>query len=174
MSMSRHAVLCAGLLVIPVAAADETPRLGEALDAHSLADLDYTVLPNGDGLPAGSGTAADGALVYRAHCLGCHGEAGSGGVNDTLVGGHGSLATENPIKTVGSYWPYATTLFDYVRRAMPYQTPGVLTNDEIYAVTAYVLFLNGIVAEDERLTAESLPDVLMPNRDGFVWDHVPE
>jgi hypothetical protein len=90
-------------------------------------------------------------------------------VNDSLVGGHGSLATQRPQKTLGSYWPYATTIFDYVRRAMPLQAPGTLSNDEIYAVTAYLLFLNGIVGEDKEINSRTLPLVEMPNRDGFVW-----
>jgi cytochrome c len=94
-------------------------------------------------------------------------------VNDALVGGHGSLATGQPKKTVGSYWPYATTVFDYVRRAMPLQSPGSLSSDEVYSVTAYILFLNDIVLEIDELNAETLPRVEMPNRDGFVWDYSP-
>ena len=96
-----------------------------------------------------------------------------GGVNDTLVGGHGTLTSDRPQKTIGSYWPYATTLFDYVRRAMPYQTPGSLENNELYAVTAYLLHLNGIIEEDKILNAETLPEIEMPNRDNFVWAYSP-
>jgi len=151
---------------LPVQA--ESPGLGEPVDQQMLAAIDYTILPNGDGLPAGSGTAVDGLAVYRQNCLACHGDGGSGGVNDALVGGHGSLASDKPLRTIGSYWPYATTVFDYVRRAMPLPNPGVLNDDEIYAVTAYLLYLNEVVGEDEVMNAESLPLVQMPNRDGFV------
>ena len=140
----------------------------------TLAAIDYTILPNGDGLPAGSGTAIQGAAVYQQNCLACHGERGSGGVNDALAGGHGTLTTARPQKTVGSYWPYATTIFDYVRRAMPLQAPGTLDNDQVFAVTAYILYLNDIVEEDEEMNAESLPRVKMPNRDGFSWAYRPE
>jgi cytochrome c len=164
-------VLCAAL--INHASADEAPNLGKPVDAATLANIDYTILPDGDGLPVGSGTARQGAEVFQQHCVACHGEGGSGGVNDALVGGQGSLASDSPRKTVGSYWPYATTVFDYIRRAMPIQAPGTLTTDEIYSVTAYILFMNGIVAEDAALTADTLPQVTMPNRDGFIWDYKP-
>lgn len=154
-------------------AADETPRLGEALDAAALQEIDFTILPNGDGLPPGQGNASSGVEVYQRHCIACHGPGGNDGVNDALAGGHGSLTTSQPRKTIGSYWPYATTIFDYVRRAMPYQSPGVLSNDEIYALTAYLLFINGVVTETEVLSAETLPLVKMPNRDGFIWAVTP-
>ena len=130
-------------------------------------------MPDGEGLPAGSGNAKAGTSVYVANCMACHGEKGVGGVNDTLVGGHGTLTSDRPQKTIGSYWPYATTLFDYVRRAMPYQTPGSLENNELYAVTAYLLHLNGIIEEDKILNAETLPEIEMPNRDNFVWAYSP-
>ena len=169
--------LCTSLLValaFGASLADEAPDLGEAVDEAVLARVDHTILPDGDGLPDGSGTAADGAMVYQQNCLACHGERGTDGINDRLAGGHGSLVSIRPIKTVGSFWPYATTVFDYVRRAMPYQDPGSLSNDEIYAVTAYLLFVNDIVAEDKVIDAESLPLVKMPNRDGFAWDYTPQ
>jgi len=156
------------------ALADMTPpALGEALTAAELDAVDFTIMPDGDGLPEGSGDAAAGREVYQRNCLACHGENGTGGVNDRLAGGHGTLTGERPIKTVGSYWPYATTVFDYVRRAMPFQAPGSLSNDEIYAVTAYLLHINGIIAEDEVLDATSLPGVAMPNRDNFEWGYEP-
>jgi cytochrome c len=106
--------------------------------------------------------------VYAAKCIACHGAEGAGKPADQLVGGIGSLATANPVRTVGSYWPYATTLFDYVRRAMPTTAPRSLTDDEVYAVSAYVLNLNGIVAADAVMDAQTLPQVKMPNRHGFV------
>ncbi|MCZ6642769.1 MAG: cytochrome c [Gammaproteobacteria bacterium] len=139
------------------------------MSADEIATADITVMPDGEGLPSGSGNAVAGLSVYAANCLACHGEKGEGGVNDTLVGGHGSLTSDRPQKTIGSYWPYATTLFDYVRRAMPYQTPGSLGNDELYAVTAYLFYLNGIIEENKILNAETLPEIKMPNRDNFVW-----
>ncbi len=172
MSMHKFAVILLGAAAGAVALA-ESPGLGVPVDAETLARVDYTILPNGDGLPDGSGTAKKGAAVYQQHCIACHGEGGAGSVNDALVGGHGSLATGQPKKTVGSYWPYATTVFDYVRRAMPLQSPGSLSSDEVYSVTAYILFLNDIVLEIDELNAETLPRVEMPNRDGFVWDYSP-
>jgi cytochrome c len=161
------------LLLGATALSQESPGLGEPVSAEHIAAIDNTVLPNGDGLPAGSGTARDGAMVYQQHCLACHGEGGTDGINDRLVGGHGSMTSERPVKTVGSFWPYATTVFDYVRRSMPLTTPGVLSDDETYAVTAYLLYLNEIVGEDDQIDANTLPEVKMPNRDNFVWDYSP-
>ena len=118
---------------------------------------------------AGRGTPTQGEAVFAAKCQACHGEKGAGRPNDVLVGGFGTIASDQPaVKTVGSYWPYAITLFDYVRRAMPYQETKSLTNDELYAVSAYILHLNGIIGADDALDAQSLPKVKMPNRDGFI------
>ena len=108
--------------------------------------------------------------MFADNCALCHGDNGQGGIKDRLVGGQGSLASDKPVKTVGSFWPYATTLFDYIRRAMPYPTPGSLNNDEIYAVVAYILSLNGILPADGKVDRENLPNIKMPNRDGFVPD----
>jgi S-disulfanyl-L-cysteine oxidoreductase SoxD len=157
-----------------LAMAADSPGLGKRVSADEIAAADLVILPNGDGLPEGSGTAVEGAVVYQNNCLACHGEEGANGINDRLAGGHGSLVTNNPRKTVGSFWPYATTIFDYVRRAMPYQTPGVLSNDELYAVTAYLLYVNKVIEENDKINASTLPDVHMPNRDNFVWDYEPE
>jgi mono/diheme cytochrome c family protein len=159
------------MLVIQATVSDDNPRLGESISSADLIFVDYTIMPDGEGLPDGSGTAAEGSSVYQQNCLDCHGAGGKDGVSDVLVGGQGTLTTGRPRKTVGSYWPYATTLFDYVRRAMPYQAPGTLTNDETYAVTAYILFLNEIVDEKARMDADTLSGVKMPNRDNFVWDY---
>jgi cytochrome c len=147
----------------------QSPSLGKPMNSNDVLAINFTVLPDGTGLPEGAGSAAGGETVYRQHCAACHGVEGNKPLNDRLIGGIGSLTTDRPIKTVGSFWPYATTLFDYTRRAMPYPSPGVLTNDELYAVTAYVLFLNGIVDRAIVLDAETLPGILMPNRDNFVW-----
>lgn len=160
-------------LLCAAAVADDLPGLGEPVAVETLEQIDYTVLPNGDGLPAGAGSAEEGAAVYLQHCIACHGEEGAGAVNDRLVGGHGSLDSERPIKTIGSYWPYATTVFDYIRRAMPLQQPGILNADEIYAVTAYLLHLNGIIGAQDVMTAETLPAVEMPNQRGFEWAYSP-
>ena len=169
---SRRSGLLLTVCLSPALAA-ESPELGVPLSADEVAALDYVVLPNGDGLPAGSGTVAAGAELYAQHCLACHGEGGEDGINDRLAGGHGTLDGERPVKTVGSFWPYATTLFDYVRRAMPYQQPGTLSNDEVYALSAYLLHINGIVPATARLDAASLADVEMPNRANFVWVYAP-
>ena len=173
--MSTRSGLLVGLLLLAAGRLTlaESPGLGEPVTADELARLDFTVLPDGDGLPPGAGTAAEGARVYATHCLACQGEGGRGAVNDALAGGQGTIGTDRPVKTVGSYWPYATTVFDYVRRAMPLSSPGILSDDEVYAVTAYVLFLNGIVGEQEVLDRKSLPAVKMPNRDGFSWAYTP-
>jgi cytochrome c len=144
------------------------PDLGHAATAQELRAADISIPPSGAGLPAGSGDAKQGASVYAAKCQACHGEKGAGKPADALAGGIGSLATAKPVRTVGSFWPYATTLFDYTRRAMPIQNPKSLTDDEVYAVTAYVLYVNGIVAENAPMNAQTLPQVKMPNRDGFV------
>lgn len=148
-------------------AAWAAPPGGEPLAAEDVAAIDITVLPDGTGLPPGRGSVEQGAAVYARHCQACHGADARGGPNDALAGGSGSLTSDTPRKTIGSFWPYATTLFDYVRRAMPYQAPGSLTANELYAVTAYLLFENGIVGQDTILDAGSLPAVKMPNREGF-------
>ena len=148
---------------------DMSPNLGRALSPEEIAETDMTVLPNGEGLPVGQGSVGLGSNVYLRECLACHGEGGVGGVNEALVGGVGSLASNRPKVTVGSYWPYATTLFDYIRRAMPYPDSGRLSNDEVYAVTAYLLHANGIIEADTLLNQDTLPQVIMPNREGFYW-----
>jgi cytochrome c len=126
------------------------------------------VLPDGRGLPGGRGSAAAGKEVYARRCASCHGPTGSEGPYDRLSGGAGSLATPQALKTVGSFWPYATTLWDYIHRTMPYDRPGSLSIDDTYAVTAYVLHLNGIVAEHDLVSDDTLPRIRMPNRDGFI------
>jgi len=168
------AVIALCLLAALSVIADDNPQLGEKVSQADLVGIDLTIMPDGEGLPDGSGTAAEGAKVYQQNCLACHGAGGEDGVNDELVGGHGSLTTDQPQKTVGSFWPYATTLFDYVHRAMPYQAPGSLSTDDVYAVTAYILYLNDIVGENEPMNADTLPEVRMPNRDNFVWAYSPD
>src|SRR5881396_3300807 len=153
--------------------AGKPPDFGTEVSADEIGRWDISIPPSGAGLPKGSGTARQGLQVYEQKCLACHGAKGVGKPADALAGGIGSLASKAPLRTVGSYWPYATTLFDYVRRAMPITNPLSLTDDEVYAVSAYVLFLNGIVGEDAVMNAQTLPQVKMPNRDGFVSDWPP-
>jgi len=155
-------------LASPVAA-QQSPNLGKPISPEDLASWDISIGPDGAGLPPGSGTVKQGEAVYMAKCQACHGEKGAGTPNDRLVGGQGSLPGDKPpVKTVGSYWPYATTLFDYIRRAMPFNESKSLTKDEVYGVVAYLLNLNGVIPEGETVNAQSLPKVAMPNRDGFL------
>ncbi len=166
----RLAALWLAVLLVSAAAtaADDGPRLGVAATAEQIAAWDISIPPDGSGLPAGLGNVAEGERVYAAKCQSCHGEAGRGEPNDALAGGRGTLASDAPVRTVGSYWPYATTLFDYIRRAMPLLQPQSLGNDEVYALTAYILSLNGIVDGNAVMDARSLPRVVMPNRGGFI------
>ncbi|MFK7899112.1 MAG: c-type cytochrome [Myxococcota bacterium] len=153
-----------------ISAGPETPKLGRAPAPDALLQVRIRIAPDGSNLPAGSGTAAEGEAVYVAHCLRCHGLGGAGKPADRLVGGMGSLAEPRPIKTVGSYWPRSAILFDYVRRAMPYDRPGSLSNREVYAIAAYLLAENQIIDAQAEMNAKTLPQVEMPNRDGFVAD----
>lgn len=134
------------------------------------------VLTNGDGLPQGRGAPAQGAVVFRRECASCHGSRGQGNdpIGPQLVGGVGTLRTKSPVLTVGSYWPYATTVWDFIYKAMPYTKPGSLSVDETYAVTAYLLAMNGIIGHDVVMDRTTLPAVRMPNRDGFVSDARPD
>jgi len=169
MSTHNRLAICITLALAGSAAVAHAQQFGKAIAPADIAPWDISIGPDGAGLPPGRGTSAQGATVYETKCQACHGEKAAGGPNDALVGGIGSLAAgKTPVKTVGSYWPYATTLFDYIRRAMPFPESKSLSNDEIYAVSAYILHLNGIIGADEVLDAQSLPKVKMPNRDGFV------
>jgi S-disulfanyl-L-cysteine oxidoreductase SoxD len=166
---SRLLAVASALAVVSNAALAENPNLGRIAAPEEIASWDISIGPDGAGLPPGSGTPKQGEAVYTEKCLVCHGEKGAGKPNDVLVGGRGTLAGDQPpVKTVGSFWPYATTLFDYVRRAMPLNESKSLTNDEVYAVVAYLLQLNGIIGENETINAQILPRVQMPNRDGFM------
>jgi S-disulfanyl-L-cysteine oxidoreductase SoxD len=144
------------------------PRLGQPLAPGVSAGLIANVFPDGRGLPAGRGTAAEGAPLFAAHCAACHGEGGRGATAEELAGGHEALTSASPDKTIGLYWPYATTVFDVIRRGMPMNAPGSLSNDEVYAITAYLLRANGLIGEHDVIDHDSLPRVRMPNRRGFV------
>ena len=174
MSISRAPIVAACAVACGCASVSDstlpakTTAFGERAPSEMIAAWDISIPPSGAGLPPGGGTARQGAQVYEQKCQSCHGAKGAGKPADPLVGGAGTLASKVPIRTVGSYWPYATTLFDYVRRAMPITNPLSLTDEEVYAVSAYVLYLNGIISEDDQMNARTLPLVRMPNRDGFV------
>jgi len=155
-------------LWLTAAGAQQSPNLGVEVSSSDAAAWDISVQPDGAGLPAGKGKAADGAKIYATKCIACHGADGAGQPNDRLVGGQGTLTQFEQVRTLGSYWPYATTVFDYIRRAMPFQAPESLTNDEVYALTAFLLAKNGIIRERDEMSARTLPKVRMPNRDGFI------
>jgi len=163
---------CAAVIValafgVSAAMAADAPHFGQPISPADAAAWDISIGPDGAGLPPGSGTPAQGAVVYAQKCAACHGDKGEGKINARLVGGQ--ITGDGPVvKTVGSYWPYATTLFDFTRRAMPWTAPKSLTDDEVYAVTAHILRLNGIIGDNDVLDAKTLPQVKMPNRDGFI------
>jgi mono/diheme cytochrome c family protein len=163
------------LLAAAAALAAQSSKYGVGHPAtpEQIRGLGAAIAPDGNGLPDGSGTVDAGREVFASRCSKCHGEKGEGAVGPALVGGQGTLATAKPVKTVGSYWPYATTVWDYINRAMPFDQPGLLKPPEVYAVVAYVLNLNGIIGNDQVLDAKSLPKVKMPNRNGFVTDPRP-
>jgi len=168
--LSVMALACAGAMVA------QSPKygVGQPATAEQIRNLGASVAPDGTGLPEGSGTVAAGREVFAARCAKCHGEKAQGLVGPPLVGGQGTLNTAKPLKTVGSFWPYATTVWDYVNRAMPFNQPGLLKAPEVYAVVAYILNLNGIIGSNQVMDAKSLPKVRMPNRDGFVADPRPD
>jgi S-disulfanyl-L-cysteine oxidoreductase SoxD len=168
----------AALLAASTAAQTPPPPLGigRAATPDDIRALDIDVMPDGRGLPSGRGSAVEGAVLYGAKCASCHGVKGVGGSAERLAGrtpgDSFAFATDASLaRTIGSYWPYATTLYDYTARAMPFQQPGTLTPDETYAVVAYLLFLNGVIAEDAVMDRSSLPEVRMPARERFVPDN---
>ena len=163
-------IALAAVAALSISASAFAYEFGRTATPEEINLWDIDVRPDGKGLPEGSGTVAQGKSVYTDNCAACHGVNGQDGIKDRLVGGQGSLATDHPVKTIGSFWPYATTVFDYIHRAMPYQAPGSLSVDDYYALTAYILSLNGILPPDGKLDKETLPKLKMPNRDGFIPD----
>jgi len=155
------------LALLSRAAFGQAPRLGKPISPADLAAWDINVLPDGAGLPPGAGTPAEGARIYAAKCASCHGAEGKGGVNAKLVGGE-PIRNMDSEKTIANFWPFATTLFDFIRRSMPWRQPMSLTNDETYALTAYILSLNKLIGPNDAMNAQTLPKVRMPNRDGFI------
>ncbi|MEA2775468.1 MAG: S-disulfanyl-L-cysteine oxidoreductase SoxD [Acetobacteraceae bacterium] len=152
------------------AAPAETPNLGTPISPADVAPWDISIQPDGSGLPPGSGNYADGAKIFAAKCALCHGADGKGApVSATpLVGGGPITDISAASKTIANFWPYPTTLFDYIRRAMPWQQPMSLSDQEVYALTAYILASNKLIGETDVIDARTLPQVRMPNRDGFI------
>src|SRR6202453_4071167 len=166
--IGRVALAIAAMAVSGAVSAAERYDFARPATPAEIAGWDIDASPDGAGLPPGHGDVRQGEAIFATKCAGCHGADGEGKPMDRLAGGIGTLHDKKPEKTVGSFLPYATTLFDFVRRAMPLNAPQSLTPDEVYAVSAYVLFLNGIVAQDTILDAGTLAKIKMPNRDGFV------
>lgn len=192
-NMMRCALLIACSIMVSACASPDSPRLaaaamqqdqqperfgfGGAATPDEIMALDIDVMPDGTGLPEGRGSVSEGKAVYDLKCAVCHGATGVEGPNDRLVGRlpedaftFGDDLSARRYKAIGSYWPYSTTLFDYIRRAMPQTAPGSLTDNEVYALTAYLLYLNDIVDEDAIMNRETLPAIKMPARDRFVPD----
>jgi cytochrome c len=168
------AVLAAALVCATSAHAQSPYGIGRPATPAEIAGWNIDIDSGGHNLPSGSGTVSHGHEVFDQQCAACHGAKGEGGIGDQLVGGQGTLATPKPVRTVGSYWPYAPTLFDYIRRAMPQNAPQSLSNDDVYAVSAYILNLNGLFPADATLDASTLSAIKMPNRSMFVGDARPD
>jgi cytochrome c len=146
----------------------ETPNLGKPIDEAAIAAWDISILPDGTGLPKGGGTPAQGAVIYAEKCAACHGDNGKGGGPAALVSDREIAGISAAQKTIKNFWPYSTTIFDFIRRAMPFQTPRSLTDDEVYALTAYILAENKLIGANEIMNAQTLPQVKMPNRENFI------
>ena len=174
MCTHKAVVLALALLGLSTGVLAQTYQIGRKVTEAQVAPWNIDVFPSGSGLPAGKGSVAEGKAVYDTRCAVCHGPKGEGGLADRLVGGMNTLKSGKPVKTLGSYWPYASTAYDYIYRAMPYDRPQSLTPNEVYAVVAYLLHLNNIVDSSTTLDAASLPKVKMPNSAGFTADPRPD
>ena len=155
---------------------DDFFNFGRTATIEEIKEWDLDVSPDGTGLPEGFGTVEEGEILYSSKCLFCHGVSGEGGINERLVSRPGEKFPDENVacgfecRTIGNYWPYATTLYDYILRSMPMNAPGSLTNDEVYSISAYLLYLNRIISEDTQLNAENLKNIVMPARDKFIND----
>jgi cytochrome c len=166
--MSTRELLACALALASGAVLAAGPNLGKPVDPAEIAAWDISVLPDGTGLPPGGGTPDQGERIYAEKCAMCHGENAKGGTNAALVGGRALTDGIDTPKTIANFWPYSTTVFDFIRRAMPWQQPRTLTDNEVYALTAYILSLNKLIGDSESMNAETLPKVRMPNRNGFI------
>jgi mono/diheme cytochrome c family protein len=166
----RPILAAAALLLATTATVSlaETPHLGKPLDEAAIANWDISILPDGTGLPRGSGTPAQGAPIFAEKCSACHGDNAKGGVAAALVDDRKLAGISASQKTIKNFWPYATTVFDFIRRAMPFTAPRSLSDDEVYALTAYILAENKLIGANDTMNAETLPKVKMPNRDNFI------
>jgi cytochrome c len=164
----RASALLMAVALGPITGLAQGPGLGEPLSSEDFEAWDITIMPNGSGLPPGSGTAVQGEPIYAEKCAACHGPNGEGGLNARLVGGEPLTNGIDTGKTIANFWPYATTIFDFTRRAMPWLQPRTLTDNEVYALTAYLLAINNIIDDGDVMNAETLPQVQMPNRNGFI------
>ena len=167
------ALAIAAMVVSGAVYAAERYDFGRPATPAEIAGWDIDASPDGAGLPPGHGDVRQGEAIFAAKCAACHGAHGEGKPMDRLAGGFGTVFDAKSERTVGSFWPYATTLFDYVRRAMPFDAPQSLTPDQVYAVCAYVLYLNKLVPQDAVLDAQTLPKIEMPNRSHFVSGFTP-
>jgi mono/diheme cytochrome c family protein len=168
---TRKRVLFAASLLLATTASlslAETPHLGKPLNEAAIANWDISILPDGTGLPKGSGTSAQGAVVFAEKCSACHGDNAKGGAAAALVDDRKLAGISASQKTIKNFWPYATTIFDFIRRAMPFTAPRSLSDDEVYALTAYILAGNKLIDANDTMNAETLPKVKMPNRDNFI------
>jgi mono/diheme cytochrome c family protein len=166
----KRAIFTASLLLAMMADASlaDTPNLGKPIDEAAIAAWDISILPDGTGLPKGSGTPAQGAVIFADKCAACHGDNGRGGPAAALVDDREIVGISAAQKTIKNFWPYSTTIFDFIRRAMPFQMPRSLTDDEVYALTAYILAENKLIGASDMMDAQTLPKVKMPNRDNFI------
>jgi mono/diheme cytochrome c family protein len=170
--MSMPKLIAAALLILASAAiarAGDTPGLGKPMTEADIKPWDISVMPDGGNMPPGSGTAAQGAKLYvDKGCNLCHGDNGKGGPNPALVGNPPLMGDVAALKTIANFWAWPTTLFDYIRRAMPWPTPHTLSDDEVYALCAYLFAANNLIPQDQVMNAETLPKVKMPNHDNFI------
>ena len=165
--MCTRKLLACALALASSAAIAAGPDLGKPVDPAEIAAWDISIMPDGTGLPPGGGTPFQGALIFAQKCAMCHGEDAKGGTNAALVGG-APIKNMDSVRTIANFWPYATTIFDFIRRAMPWQQPRTLTDNEVYALTAYILSLNKLIGDSDSMNADTLPKVRMPNRNGFI------